>query len=60
MCLFALYCSARQANLNFENMMEELPVVFKNSHLVNALLCEIDEQTRLSSKSNAFLDLGSR
>lgn len=50
--------SARQANLNFETLLEELPVIFRNSHLVNSLLCEIDEQTRLSSKSNAFLDLG--
>jgi translation initiation factor 3 subunit H len=50
--------SARQANLNFENLLEELPVIFRNSHLVNSLLCEIDEQTRVSSKANTFLDLG--
>ncbi|CAF3232428.1 unnamed protein product [Rotaria socialis] len=50
--------SAKLASLNFETLFEELPVVFKNSHLVNSLLCEIDEQTRLSSKSNSFLDLG--
>lgn len=50
--------NAKQANLNFETLLEELPVVFRNSHLVNALLCEIDEQTRLSSKPDAFLDLG--
>jgi len=50
--------SARQANLNFETLFEELPVVFRNSHLVNSLLCEIDEQTRVSTKANAFLDLG--
>lgn len=54
------WSSARQANLNFETLLEELPVTFRNSHLVNALLCEIDEQTRVSSKANAFLDLGSR
>jgi translation initiation factor 3 subunit H len=51
--------NAKQANLNFESLLEELPVIFRNSHLVNSLLCEIDEQTRLSSKSNTFLDLGS-
>ncbi|CAF1392382.1 unnamed protein product [Adineta ricciae] len=50
--------NARQANLNFETLFEELPVIFRNSHLVNSLLCEIEEQTRLSSKSNNFLDLG--
>ncbi len=55
-----LYSSARQANLNFENLLEELPVVFRNSHLVNSLLCEIDEQTRVGSKANTFLDLGTR
>ncbi len=58
--VFIFYSSARQANLNFENLLEELPVIFRNSHLVNSLLCEIDEQTRLSSKANAFLDLGTR
>jgi hypothetical protein len=58
--LFSSCFSAKQANLNFENLLEELPVVFRNSHLVNSLLCEIDEQTRLSSKSNSFLDLGTR
>lgn len=55
-----LSISARQANLNFETLFEELPVVFRNSHLVNSLLCEIDEQTRVGTKTNAFLDLGTR
>jgi len=50
--------NARQANLNFESLLEELPVIFRNSHLVNSLLCEIDEQTRISPKANTFLDLG--
>jgi len=50
--------SAKQASLNFDTLLEELPVVFRNSHLVNSLLCEIDEQTRVSSKANTFLDLG--
>ena len=58
--MFVFLFSARQANLNFENLLEELPVVFRNSHLVNSLLCEIDEQTRNSGKSNIFLDLGTR
>ena len=55
-----LYFSAKQASLNFETLFEELPVIFRNSHLVNSLLCEIDEQTRVSTKANAFLDLGAR
>lgn len=55
-----IHFSARQANLNFENLFEEIPVTFRNSHLVNALLLEIDEQTRSTSKPNSFLDLGTR
>ena len=37
-------------------MFEEIPVVIKNSHLVNALLCEIEEQMPEQEKFN-FLDL---
>ncbi|CAF0812568.1 unnamed protein product [Didymodactylos carnosus] len=51
--------SVKEAKLNYDNMMDEIPVVFRNSHLVNSLLCEIDEQTPLSSKYDTFLDLGS-
>ncbi|XP_013405028.1 eukaryotic translation initiation factor 3 subunit H [Lingula anatina] len=33
----------KEMGISFENMFEEIPVVMKNSHLVNALLCEIQE-----------------
>ncbi|VDK29303.1 unnamed protein product [Gongylonema pulchrum] len=33
--------STRTAGLNYENMLEELPVVIKNSHLVNVMLAEL-------------------
>lgn len=46
-------------NISFENMFEEIPVVLKNSHLVNALLCELAETTKRDYKFN-FLDLGTR
>jgi len=44
-------------NINFENIFEEIPVVLKNSHLVNALLCELSDKTRKEQKFNS-LDLG--
>ncbi|XP_076463227.1 eukaryotic translation initiation factor 3 subunit H-B-like [Babylonia areolata] len=43
--------------ISFENMFEEIPVVLKNSHLVNVLLCELAETTKRDHKFN-FLDLG--
>jgi len=38
-------------------MFEEIPVVLKNSHLCNALLCELKDTTKRDQKFN-FLDLG--
>lgn len=46
-------------NISFENMFEEMPVVLKNSHLANVLLCELTESTKRDRKFN-FLDLGTR
>jgi translation initiation factor 3 subunit H len=43
--------------LNHENFMEELPVVIKNSHLVNSLLCELQDVSRETPKRYNFLDL---
>lgn len=51
--------SIKQANLSFENILEEIPVVIKNSHLVNALLCEIEESMGTSQK-NQLLDVATR
>lgn len=39
--------------------MEELPVVIKNSHMVNSLLCELEEMSP-SPKRYSFLDLSTR
>jgi len=52
-------CSIRQAGLSFEAMFEEVPILIRNSHLVNALLCEIEEETPSEAKYN-FLDLSTR
>lgn len=46
-------------NINFESMFEEIPIVLRNSHLVNALLCELSDKTRKEQKFSA-LDLGTR
>ncbi|CAG5132444.1 unnamed protein product [Candidula unifasciata] len=44
-------------NINFETMFQEIPVVLRNSHLVNALLCDLSEKTRKEKKFSP-LDLG--
>ncbi|PVD23497.1 hypothetical protein C0Q70_16769 [Pomacea canaliculata] len=44
-------------DIGFQNMFEEIPVVLKNSHLVNTLLCELSENTKRNRKFS-FLDLG--
>ncbi|GFN87119.1 eukaryotic translation initiation factor 3 subunit h [Plakobranchus ocellatus] len=43
--------------INFETILEEIPIVLRNSHLVNALLCELTEKTRKEQKFSS-LDLG--
>jgi hypothetical protein len=40
-------------------MFESIPVVLKNSHLVNALMCELSDNTKRDHKFN-YLDLGTR
>ena len=39
-------------------MMVEVPIVIKNSHLMNALLLELQEQLTLDVGGAQFLDLG--
>ena len=39
-------------------MMAEVPIVIKNSHLMNALLLELQEQLTLDVGGAQFLDLG--
>ena len=46
-------------SIGYENMFESIPVVLKNSHLANALLCELSASTQRDHKFN-FLDLGTR
>lgn len=46
----------KELHLLHDNFIEELPLVIKNSHLVNSLLCEIEENAP-SDKKFSFLDL---
>jgi len=48
--------SVKKAGLSFEQMFEEVPVVIKNSHLINALCCELEEAKPDENPYN-FLDL---
>ena len=52
-------CRIKEAKLNHDNFMEELPVVIKNSHLVNSVLCELQSMSP-STKRHSFLDLSTR
>lgn len=46
----------KSSGMSFEKMFEEIPVHVKNSHLVNAMLCELDETAPNQNTFN-FLDL---
>merc|ERR1711976_328585 len=48
--------SVKGSGISFESMFEEVPVVVKNSHLVNTLLCELEEMSPSENQHN-FLDL---
>ncbi|XP_052243304.1 eukaryotic translation initiation factor 3 subunit H-like [Dreissena polymorpha] len=47
----------KAAGISFENIFKEIPVHIKNSHLVNSLLCEIEEPVE-EQESFDYLDLG--
>ena len=49
----------KQAGLSYESMFEEVPVTIRNSHLVNSLLCEVEDSATSENKYN-FLDLSTR
>lgn len=49
------------ASISFESMFEEIPVTIKNSHLVNALLCEVEESPKSREEETCnFMDLATR
>lgn len=48
----------KDLKISYESMMTEVPIVIKNSHLMNALLLELQEQIPLDIGGAQFLDLG--
>uniref|UniRef100_A0AAF5RWV8 Eukaryotic translation initiation factor 3 subunit H n=1 Tax=Wuchereria bancrofti TaxID=6293 RepID=A0AAF5RWV8_WUCBA len=53
--------STRTTGLTYENMLEELPVVIKNSHLVNVMLAELALEGGCAiQRSSSHLELGTR
>uniref|UniRef100_A0A914BW20 Eukaryotic translation initiation factor 3 subunit H n=2 Tax=Acrobeloides nanus TaxID=290746 RepID=A0A914BW20_9BILA len=48
----------KQAGLTYETMLEELPIVIKNSHLMNVMLAELALTPK--SKPGIHLELGTR
>jgi len=47
----------RNNHMSFDKFFEEIPVVIKNSHLINALLCELDEEVAVDC-GKQLLDMG--
>ena len=47
----------RNNKMSFEKFFEEIPIIIKNSHLINALLCEVEEQMAPEC-GKQLLDLG--
>ena len=50
--------SIKDLKISFETMFTQVPIIIKNSHLMNSLLLEIEEQLPVSTGGNQFLDLG--
>lgn len=48
----------KDLKISYESMMTEVPIVIKNSHLMNALLLELQEQIPLDIGGVSHLDLG--
>jgi len=48
----------KDLKISYQNMFTEVPIIIKNSHLMNALLLEINEQLTLEVGGSQYLDLG--
>ncbi|RXM99483.1 Eukaryotic translation initiation factor 3 subunit H [Acipenser ruthenus] len=48
----------KKASIGFENMFEEVPIVIKNSHLINVLMWEMEQKSAVSDKQE-LLNLSS-
>ena len=49
---------SQDLKMSYDSLMCEVPIVIKNSHLMNALLLELQEQLPLKAGGSQFLDLG--
>ncbi len=47
----------RSNHMSFDKFFEEIPLVIKNSHLINALLCELEEEMPVDC-GKQLLDMG--
>ncbi|KIH64649.1 Mov34/MPN/PAD-1 family protein [Ancylostoma duodenale] len=53
--------AVKAANLTYQTMFEELPIVIKSSHLVNVMMAELSlAPTRIADRFSTHLELGSR
>lgn len=51
--------SLKKANIGFEQMFEEVPIVIKNSHLISVLMWELEDKSTVADK-HELLNLSSR
>ncbi|KAG8010234.1 Eukaryotic translation initiation factor 3 subunit H, partial [Nibea albiflora] len=49
----------KKANIGFEHMFEEVPIVIKNSHLINVLMWDLEDKSTVADK-HELLNLSSR
>uniref|UniRef100_A0A8C2X0A9 Eukaryotic translation initiation factor 3 subunit H n=1 Tax=Cyclopterus lumpus TaxID=8103 RepID=A0A8C2X0A9_CYCLU len=48
----------KKANIGFEHMFEEVPILIKNSHLINALMWDLEDKSTVADK-HELLNLSS-
>uniref|UniRef100_A0A3B4X302 Eukaryotic translation initiation factor 3 subunit H n=1 Tax=Seriola lalandi dorsalis TaxID=1841481 RepID=A0A3B4X302_SERLL len=48
----------KKANIGFEHMFEEVPIIIKNSHLINVLMWELEDKSTVADK-HELLNLSS-
>lgn len=57
--IFNLFHSLKKANIAYENMFEEVPIVIKNSYLINVMLWELEKKSAVADR-HELLSLASR
>merc|ERR1712241_1501743 len=50
--------AVKDLHISYETMFTQVPIVVKNSHLMNALLLEMQDQLPLTAGGTQYLDLG--